>query len=345
LPANQGIFIMRQMNLFGGSDEIVRSPIEILKSRPAPDPRSPVVVSYGGGRNSTALLILCQKLGIKVDLILFADTGGELPETYKYIDIFSKWLVENKMPEITIIKRLPSSPNPARRAAIYAREVFKICFFKALKANKTEIIFFVAWLCMITSISYENLYEECVFMETLPSVAFGKKQCSQKWKAEPQERYIKAWKKEKGIDKNIPARCLKGIHAKEIYRIISPQGTIKFLDEDGYRNEFPLIEYGIDDYASQLLIQSVGLPVPPKSSCFFCPNRKIQEVADLPEEIKFAGDLLEQVAMDGIFWRGDKSIAKGLGRSFSWRSLGQLTELEKTAIAFRQESRSCHCID
>ena len=42
------------------------------------------IVSYGGGANSTALLIGLHQHRIPVDLILFADTGGEHPHTYAY---------------------------------------------------------------------------------------------------------------------------------------------------------------------------------------------------------------------------------------------------------------------
>jgi hypothetical protein len=42
----------------------------------------PLVVAYGGGLNSTAMLCGFKERGIKPDLILFADTGGEMPETY-----------------------------------------------------------------------------------------------------------------------------------------------------------------------------------------------------------------------------------------------------------------------
>lgn len=58
------------------------------------------LVSYGGGTNSTALLVECVKREIQVDLILFADTGAERPHTYAYIEMFSKWLVERGYPEI-----------------------------------------------------------------------------------------------------------------------------------------------------------------------------------------------------------------------------------------------------
>ena len=40
------------------------------------------MVSYGGGANSTALLIGLHQHHIPVDLILFADTGAEHPHTY-----------------------------------------------------------------------------------------------------------------------------------------------------------------------------------------------------------------------------------------------------------------------
>lgn len=40
------------------------------------------VLAYGGGVNSTALLVSLHQRGIPIDLILFADTGGELPSTY-----------------------------------------------------------------------------------------------------------------------------------------------------------------------------------------------------------------------------------------------------------------------
>ena len=42
----------------------------------------PLVVSYGMGVDSTAMLIGMAQRSIRPDLILFADTGGEKPETY-----------------------------------------------------------------------------------------------------------------------------------------------------------------------------------------------------------------------------------------------------------------------
>lgn len=47
------------------------------------------VLSYGAGVNSTALLRLLVAEKKPIDEIIFADTGGEMPETYAYI---TKWV-------------------------------------------------------------------------------------------------------------------------------------------------------------------------------------------------------------------------------------------------------------
>ena len=46
--------------------------------------RPPLVVAYGLGVDSTAMLIGLAHRGIRPDLILFADIGGEKPQTYLY---------------------------------------------------------------------------------------------------------------------------------------------------------------------------------------------------------------------------------------------------------------------
>ena len=66
-----------------------------------------VVLAYGGGTNSTALCIEAVKRGLPIDLIVFADTGrrdAEMPETYRYIDQFSDWLVRHGYPPITVVR-------------------------------------------------------------------------------------------------------------------------------------------------------------------------------------------------------------------------------------------------
>lgn len=63
-----------------------------------------VACAYGGGTNSTAMLVECVNRDIWIDLILFADTGGEKPHTYKYVEMFSEWLMSKGMPGIIAVK-------------------------------------------------------------------------------------------------------------------------------------------------------------------------------------------------------------------------------------------------
>ena len=59
------------------------------------------VVGYGGGTDSTAMLIGLWRHNVPVDLILFADPGAEQPHTYAYLDTMSRWLENHGMPAIT----------------------------------------------------------------------------------------------------------------------------------------------------------------------------------------------------------------------------------------------------
>ena len=62
------------------------------------------ILSYGGGVNSTAMLIGLYQRNIPIDLILFADTGGEQPHTYEYLPVMDSWLLAHGMPKITVVR-------------------------------------------------------------------------------------------------------------------------------------------------------------------------------------------------------------------------------------------------
>lgn len=44
-----------------------------------------IVVNFGGGTNSTALLVGMHERGIRPDVIVFSDTGSEVPHTYAHL--------------------------------------------------------------------------------------------------------------------------------------------------------------------------------------------------------------------------------------------------------------------
>lgn len=69
------------------------------------------IVSYGGGTNSTAMLIGMAEKNIIPDHILFADTGGEKEGTYHYITYFNNWLFQHGMPLIETVKYVTKFGN------------------------------------------------------------------------------------------------------------------------------------------------------------------------------------------------------------------------------------------
>lgn len=66
------------------------------------------VVSYGGGTNSTAMLVGLWEQGERPDLILFADTGGEKPHTYEHLRVVNEWCKAKGFPEIVTVRHRDS---------------------------------------------------------------------------------------------------------------------------------------------------------------------------------------------------------------------------------------------
>src|SRR3712207_8674342 len=53
---------------------------------------------------STAMLVEFALRGIRPDLILFADTGGEKPETYAYLPVIQRYLARVGFPTVTTVR-------------------------------------------------------------------------------------------------------------------------------------------------------------------------------------------------------------------------------------------------
>ena len=77
------------------------------------------MISFGGGVNSVAMTIMLVNEGWRGPIV-FADTGGEHPETYCYLRTFGDWLKEREM-EITTI-------GAEWRGKRYAESLYDLCF-------------------------------------------------------------------------------------------------------------------------------------------------------------------------------------------------------------------------
>ena len=50
------------------------------------------IVSFSGGKDSSAMLLRMIEMGMPVDLVLFADTGKEFPQLYEYVERMRKYV-------------------------------------------------------------------------------------------------------------------------------------------------------------------------------------------------------------------------------------------------------------
>ncbi len=69
------------------------------------EPGIKYVVSYGGGVNSTAMIIFLVDNGFPVDHVVFSDTGSEMPDTYAFLPVMAKYLKERDIPFVIVSTR------------------------------------------------------------------------------------------------------------------------------------------------------------------------------------------------------------------------------------------------
>lgn len=247
----------------------------------------PLVVSFGGGTNSAAMLIEMTRRGVKPDLIMFADTGGELPETYQFVRDFSQWLVDRGMPEVVTV-------NDGR---------------KTLETEVREA-------------------------GTLPSLVFGFRSCSDKYKVRPQERYLKQW--QPALD----AWAIGGKVVKLIGYDAGEKHRVKDFDDKRFMVTYPLVEWGWRRAQCVAVVEAAGFR-PAKSACFFCPASKRGEV------LRLAKTHPELFARAVEMERGatKATTVKGLGRNWRWEDLVKANEAQMKLFDELPDLVPCGCYD
>jgi hypothetical protein len=245
--------------------------------------QSPLVISYGMGVDSTSMLIGLADKGIRPDMILFADTGGEKPATYEYgRDIMSPWLAKIGFPPIITVRYVPQR--------------------------------FKNWP------PYKSLEENCLTNSTVPSLAFRRnKSCSQKWKISPQDKHTAQWEPALAAwESEMQVRKMIGYDAGPAD--IRRRKLATKTEDPLYAYEYPLIRDGWEREKCKEVIAAAGLPVPPKSACFFCPSTKAEELHEMPK------DLLRRIVMIEARSRVKLRVIDGLwGHPTKTRS-GRMTD-------------------
>lgn len=240
--------------------EVEKISLEQCRERQAAG--EPFVVSYGMGVDSTAMLIGLYLEGLRPDAVIFADTGAEKSETYRYLDVVDAWLRSVGFPTVTVVRYEPSS-----KRAIDPR----------------------------TGREYVDFEGKLLATGQLPSLAYKAHQCSITWKQVAQHRYLAGWAP-RAHDSTATrftgwtlaleawARGLNVIKAigYDCGTADLKRGSFAQKHEPKlYDYAYPLRWWGWTRDNCIAVIADAGLPVPPKSSCYFCPAMKADEVRDL----------------------------------------------------------------
>lgn len=194
-------------------------------------------ISYGGGVQSTAMLVLAATGRIHADVALFANTGddSEHPATLEYVrNIAIPYGYKHHIPVIEL---------------------------KRYVNGKVRTL-----LGHIMDHDDPNTLREPIPIYGSNGAPLSRS-CTADWKI----KVLGRWLKDRGFgtDRGI-ADVLIGISVDEIERA----GRGK---NEKYENRrYPLLDLGLTRSHCEQVIRDAGLPVPPKSACYFCPFHRPQ---------------------------------------------------------------------
>lgn len=249
--------------------------------------------SYGGGVQSTAALVLAARGKIDFKTFLFCNVGddSENPETLTYIQQYARPYAEAHGIELIELQKT---------------------WIKGERAGQPVTL-------------YGNLMRDGKSIGIpvrLGSGAPGNRSCTVDFKI----RVVDRWLKEHGAREKGAIVGL-GISLDEWQRMktaVDPETPWK-------RTAYPLIDARIDRAQCIAIIQRSGLPVPPKSSCYFCPYHRLSTWQEMrrnqPDLFEKACDLEERL----------RERAQSLGRGDIWFT-DKLKPLKQATTALYQDS-------
>jgi len=200
------------------------------------------VVSFGGGVQSVALLVLAAQQIIDYSTFLFANVGAdsENPGTLRYLYDVARPFARTHGLEIHELHRVPTRGHFAGRVeTLYGR---------------------------MTRPGSRSLPIPVRMANGAP----GTRSCTADFKIRP----IGKWLRSQGASRDNPAAVAIGFSTDEIHRCNRKKAQPFEIPE------YPLIDLGMSRADCHALITQAGLPVPPKSACWFCPFRRLASWAE-----------------------------------------------------------------
>ena len=213
------------------------------------------IISYGGGIQSTAMLVLAAQGTIpNVTAAVFANTGddSENPATLDYLNTHARpYATAHDIPIIEV-QREPWPTGDPKTLLSYL-DAYNGC--QACGTGPEDD-------CVPDCPSTNNTGGDLpIPMKLTPSGAPVQRSCTNHWKIEP----IRRWLIEHGATPTNPATVLIGISIDEIHRATNkPRHPAE-------QAQYPLLDLHISRQDCTRIIVEAGLPTPPHSACWFCP--------------------------------------------------------------------------
>lgn len=290
-PLPEGRLTLSEMIALGFSEEVA----ELLASG------SPLVVSYGMGVDSTAMLLKLAEIGLRPDAVLFADTGSERAWTYQLIPVMQRWLLETWGLELIIVRTSKGTTSAA---------------------------------------PYSTLYGNCSANETGADILFspGRHGCSVEWKGKPLDHWTLAtYADEIAQGQRIVKAIGFDASPADTKRTFSACAKAFARAEGGEASDadkafvfwYPLQDMNITRPACEALIaerlgaevaDATGFACVRKSACVMCPSMTKAELVEMAEDAW--GECLQALALELRAQQGKNGLdtLEGFGRSYSWAS-------------------------
>lgn len=195
------------------------------------------VVSFGGGIQSVACLVLAAQGTIDYRTFLFANVGSdsENPATLAYLDEIVRPFAQDHGLDLYELHRIPT---------------------RGVSAGRIETL-------------YQRLTRPGSRSLPIPvrmprTGAPGRRACTADFKVRP----IGKWLRAHGATPDDPATVAIGFSTDEIHRCNRKKAQPYEVPD------YPLIDLGLSRADCEQVIADAGLPVPEKSACWFCPFRR-----------------------------------------------------------------------
>ncbi|WP_234322376.1 phosphoadenosine phosphosulfate reductase [Streptomyces sp. NRRL B-24720] len=197
-------------------------------------------ISYGGGVQSTALLVLAAQDRIDFRTFLMANVGddSENPGTLAYLETYAKPFAAKHGIELVVLDRVMVRSGEVRTL-----------HGQLTKPDSRSLAIPVR----------------------MSNGAPGTRSCTVDFKIKVIGRELKR----RGATKEAPATIGIGISLDEIHRANNRRC------EPHEEIVYPLLELGLRRIDCARIIRDAGLPVPPKSSCWFCPFHRPETWHDM----------------------------------------------------------------